>query len=138
MGLVLFGPLDPFPRQTDLSFVRVDAQDLYLDLLADLHHLFRVFHLVVGQFRNVQQTLQAVLQADEHTEIGDLRHGTPNDLAGLVLIGNVVRPRILVHLLQAQSDPPSRLIHRQHAAAHFLTLLEHFVRVTDLPRPRHV
>ena len=53
-GFVLFGPLDAFPRQTDLSLVRVDAKDLHLDVIAHFDDFFGVLHLVVGQFGNVE------------------------------------------------------------------------------------
>ena len=50
----------------------VDAQDLDLDLVADLDHVLRALDLVVGQLGDVQQPFQARLQLDEHAEVGEL------------------------------------------------------------------
>jgi hypothetical protein len=48
-----------------------------------------------------------------------------------------VRPRILVHLLQAQRDPAPVLVDRQHAAGD-LCPFRAFVGMADLARPGHV
>ena len=82
---VVLGPFDALARQADLALVGVDAQDLDLDLVADLDHVFGVLDLVVGQLGDVQQAFQAVLQLDEHAEVGDLRDLAVDDLAGLVV-----------------------------------------------------
>ena len=67
---------------------------------------------MVGQFRDVQQAFEAVLQADEDAEVGDLRDRAVDELAGLVLARDVGRPRIFVQLLEAQGDAAALLIDR--------------------------
>ena len=63
---------------------------------------------------------------------------TLDQLARLVLAGDVGGPGILGHLLQAQGDAAAILVHRKHAAFELLALLDHLVGMADLPRPRHV
>ncbi len=99
--LVFFGPFDAFPRQADFPIVGVDAENLDLDFVANFDHFFGVFNLVVGQLRNMKQSFQPIFQTDEHTEIRDLGNGPGNDLAGLVLFGDLVDPRVLVQLFKA-------------------------------------
>ena len=98
----------------------------------------RVLDLLVGEFRDVQQAFEAVFQADEDAEVGDLRDLALHELAGLVAVRDVGRPRIFVELLQAQGDAAAFLVDRQHLALDLLALLEHFARVADLAGPRHV
>ena len=93
---------------------------------------------MVGQFGNVQQPFQTVLEADEHAEIRDLRDRSRDDLTGLVLAGNVSLPGVFAQLLQSQGDPATLLIDREHAALDLLVLLDDFVGMADLSGPRHV
>ena len=132
------GPLHAFARQADLAFAGIDLEDLDLDLLADFDDLFGVLDLVVGQLRNVQQAFQAVFQADENAEIGQLGDGAGDDLAGLVLARDVGRPRIFLELLEPQGDAAAALIDRQHLALDGLALFDHFAGMADLAGPRHV
>ena len=79
-----------------------------LDLVADLDDVLGVFDLVVGQLGDVQQAFQAVFQPDEDAEVGDLGDRAVDQLAGLVLVGNVAVPRVVVQLLEAQRDAATR------------------------------
>ena len=79
-------------READLALVGVDAQDLHLDLVADLDDVLGVLDLVVGQLGDVQQAFQAGLQLDEDAEVGDLGDLALDDLAGLVAAGDVGLP----------------------------------------------
>ena len=58
-------------------------------------------HLVVGEFRDVEQAFEAVFQADEYAEVRDLRDLALNELARLIAARDIVRPWIVVHLLEA-------------------------------------
>ena len=62
--LALAGPADALPREADLPVVGVDPQNLHLDRIADLHHLLGILHLILGEFRDVEQPLEAVLEPD--------------------------------------------------------------------------
>ena len=83
----------------------------------------------------MQEALQAVLQPDEHAEVGDLRDGALHDVARLVPLRNVRRPRIVGHLLESKGDPPTLLVDREHLALDLVALVEHFAGVRHLPRP---
>src|SRR5438094_717266 len=54
--------VEVFATQPDLALFRLNAQDLDLDLVADLDHLFRALDLVVGQLRDMEQTFEPLLQ----------------------------------------------------------------------------
>ena len=54
-SLLVLGPGEALAAQADLAIGRVDAEDLDLDLVADLDHFLRALDLVVGQLGDVQQ-----------------------------------------------------------------------------------
>src|SRR5262249_7538655 len=91
-----------FAAQGDLAFADVDAEDLDLDLVADLDDVFRALDLVVGQLADVQEALKARLQLDEDAEVGELGDLALLDLAGAIAAGDVALPGVVVHLLEAQ------------------------------------
>src|SRR6185437_4768531 len=134
----LLRPFDPLAAQTDLPLFRVDPQNLDLDLVAHLDDFLGIFDLVVRQLGNMQQSFQAVLQAHEDAEVGQLRHSAGDNLAGLILVGNIGGPRIFVQLLQPQRDAAPLLIDRKHAAFDRLALFDHFAGMADLAGPAHV
>src|SRR5262245_332701 len=139
LGLVLLlAPGNSFSREPDFPLFGINAEDLDLNLVTDLDHIFGILDLVVGQFGDVQQTFQAIFQADEDTEIGNLGHGTADDLARSVFGRDVGVPRIVFELLHAQGNAAALLIDRQNLAADFLALFEHLVGMADLAGPRHV
>ena len=53
--------------QTDLPIGRVHAQDLHLDIVADVDYVLRVLDLVVGQLGDVEQTLEIIFELDGRT-----------------------------------------------------------------------
>ena len=79
--VVRLGPVGLLARQADLALAGVDAQDLHLDLVADLDDFLGALDLVVGQLGDVQQAFQARLQLDEDAEVGELRDLALDDLA---------------------------------------------------------
>ena len=81
-------------RQADLALAAVDAEDLDLDLVADLDDFLGAVDLVVGQLGDVQQAFQARLQLDEDAEVGELGDLALDDVAGLVAAGDVGLPRV--------------------------------------------
>src|SRR3990170_1519166 len=78
-----FRPLDPLTRKPYFPLITIDAQDLHFDLVVQLDDFFGVVHLVVSQFRDVQEALQTVFQADENPEVRDLGHAPRDQLSGL-------------------------------------------------------
>ena len=93
---------------------------------------------MVGQLRNVQQPFQAVFEAHEDAEVGDLGDRAFNDLAKFVLAGNVAGPGVFGELLQTQGDAAAALVDRKHTAFDLLILLDEFAGMADLAGPRHV
>ena len=54
LALLLFlGPLGALERQADLPLVAVDAEDLDVDLLADLQHVLGLLDLLVARSREM-------------------------------------------------------------------------------------
>ena len=89
------GPLGLLAREADLALAAVDAEDLDLDLVADLDDLLGAVDLVVGQLGDVQQAFQARLELDEDAEVGQLGDLALDDVAGLVAAGDVGLPRVV-------------------------------------------
>src|SRR5262245_15262690 len=87
------------PTQSNLPVAGIDAEDLDLDLVADLDHLLGALDLVVGQLRDVQEALQAGLQLDEDAELGELGHLALLHLPRLVPPRDIPVPQIARHLL---------------------------------------
>src|SRR5262249_34974121 len=73
-GLLLFlllGPVQALAAEADLAVVDVHAEDLDLQLVADLDDVLGAIDLVVGQLADVQQPFQAGLELDEDAEVGE-------------------------------------------------------------------
>ena len=136
--LGIAGPFGAFLGQADLALDGIDAEDLDVDLLPELHFVLRVLDFVVGQLGHVQQALQFRLQLDEDAEVGDLGDLAADHHAGLIAFGNGPEPRVLGHLLETQADAHLVLIDGEHDAAVGLGLLHDLGRVADLLGPAHV
>ena len=55
---------------------------------------------MVGQLRNVEQSFQAIFQADEDAKIGQFGDRAGDNLAGLILARDVGCPGIFFELLE--------------------------------------
>src|SRR5262249_10328229 len=115
---------DPPPLQ-------VDVDHLHHDLGADLHHLLGNLHMPLGQFGDVHQTLDAVIDAHERAERHQLGDLTRNDLLDRVGTGELP-PRVLLRRLQRQRHPPPVQVDVEHLALDLLTHLDHFRGVVDV------
>ena len=135
---ILFGPVNSLAGKPDFAIVRVHSQNLDLDVVANLDDLFGVFDLVIGQFRDVEQAFQTILESDKHAEVRDLCDLAFHQFARLIAIRDVVYPGIFVELFQAKSDTTSFLVDRKNSAFDLFTLLKHFIGMADLSRPGHV
>ena len=99
---------------------RVEADDLQLEDLALLDHVPRVGDALVGELADVNQALQALLDADEGAEVHELRHGPVDQVADVVLgdrllpgsgcsrrIERLIRPRSwLMSMTSASTSSP--------------------------------
>ena len=125
-------------REANLSLVGIDSQNLDFHGLAALDDVLWVLDLVIGQLGNVEQTLQAVFQADKDTEVGDLGDFALNHHARLVVLGDGVDPWIFGELLHAETDTLLVSIDFENHALDGVALLVLLVRVGNLFGPRHV
>src|SRR5690606_20585803 len=89
--------------QRDPATLEVDVDDLDEDLVVDLDDLLRDLHVALGQLGDVDQTLDALVHADERTERHQLRDLAGHDLADLVGAGELL-PRVFLGRLQRQGD----------------------------------
>src|SRR5262249_6335108 len=123
--------------QRDLLLLLVDVQDLYLDLVADLHQLAGVVDaLGPAHLGDVDEALDAGLELDE----GAVAHDV-DDLAGVpaahgVLVLHVL-PRAGGLVLEAQGDLLAVLVHVEDVDLELLVDLDDVVRVADAA-PAHV
>ena len=136
--LVRFGPVNSLARETDLSLVRINSQDLDLELVADLDHLLRVIDLLLRELRDMEEPFETIFESDEHAEVGDLGDLALDHLTRLILAGDIVRPWIASQLLQTQSNAATFAIDRQDSALDLLPLFQHLAGVADLASPRDI
>src|SRR5262249_43683877 len=99
----LRGPRRALYRQADLALDGIDGDDLDLHVLAGLDQLARILDALVGDLRDVHQTLDALLELDEGAEIEDLEHLAVEHLADRVVVRDAI-PRIRDELLDAEGD----------------------------------
>ena len=117
--------------QRDAATVEVDVDDLDHDIVVDANDLLRDFDVALGQLGHVDQTLNAVLDADEsakRNELGDLAR---NNLTNLVQTGERL-PRILLGRFEGQRDALTIHVDVQHLDSDRLTNLDDLARVVDM------
>src|SRR5690606_8495132 len=131
--------IDRLDAQPDAARLRVEVDDLHFHVLARLHNVGDVFHPVIGELRDMDQTLDAVLQLHEGAEVDRARDFALHDLAFTVAIRDG-QPRIGLGSLEAKRDALALGIDRQHLNLDFLTLAQHVPRVLDpaVGQLRHV
>src|SRR5690606_23557112 len=106
--LVVLGELGPriglalLQAQRDAPAILVDVEDHDLDLVTDLHDLVRIDVLVRPiHLGDVHQALDALLDLDEATVVGDVRHAAEETRTRRIAPRQVF-PRIRAELLQAE------------------------------------
>src|SRR6266568_3367206 len=118
-------------RQADPAPVQVDVDDLDEDLVAHLDDLLRDLHVPVGQFGDVHQALDALLDPDERAERDELGDPAGHDLPDLVGPGELL-PRVFLGGLQRQRDALAVHVHVQHLDGDLLADLDDLARVVDV------
>ena len=91
----------------------VDLEDLDVEAGAELDDFRRVLDVMVGQFRNVDQTFDAVEDLDESTEGDDLGDRALEHVARTVGRYDPL-PRILLGLLETQRDALAVAVDVEH------------------------
>src|SRR5690606_32406286 len=92
--------------------------------------------LVPGEVGQVNQTVDAAVQTDEDTEVGDRLDGAGNAVA-LVEARGEVFPRVGLALLDAQGDTTALFVDVQNLNFHFVANLNDFRRMDVLVGPVH-
>src|SRR4051812_44357385 len=90
-------------RQRDAATLEVDVDDLDEDVVTDVDDLLRQLHVALGQLGDVDQALDAVVDAHERAERDELGDLARDDLTDRVGPGEVL-PRVLLRRLQRQGD----------------------------------
>ena len=86
----------------------------------------------------MEQAFEVVVQLHEHTEVGDLCDEAGEQVAHVVVAGDLLEPGVRRQLLATQRDALLLHIDREDDALHLVALLDHLGGVADLLRPRHV
>src|SRR5690606_12530827 len=123
--------------QGDALTRRVNRQDDSFQLVALLeatHGFFASF--VPGDVGQVNQAVDAAVQANEDTEIGDRLDGA-GDLVTLVELTGEVFPRVGLALLDTQGDTTTLFVDVQNHDFHFVADVDDFRRVDVLVGPVH-
>src|SRR5690606_17124352 len=94
-------------------------------------------HFVPGDVGQVNQTVDAAVQANEDTEIGDRLDGA-GDLVALVELAGEVFPRVRLALLDAQGDTTTLFVDVENLNFHFVADLNDLGRVDVLVGPVHL
>src|SRR5690606_31087731 len=91
---------------------------------------------VPGDVGQVNQTIDAAVQTDEDTEVGDGLDGT-GDLVALVELAGELFPRVHLALLDAQADTTTVFVDDQNHDVHFVANLNDLGRMDVLVGPVH-
>ncbi len=118
-------------READATALEVDVDDLDEDLVVDLDDLLRDLHVALGQLGDVDQTLDALVDAHERTEGNELGDLTGNDLPDLVRAGELL-PRVFLRRLERQGDALAVHVHVEDLDGDFLTDLDDLGGVVDV------
>ena len=73
----------------DAALLVVEVEDNHIDLLVELHHLVGIVHAAPREVCDVDQSVHAT-QVYEHAVVGDILHGTLEDLTLLELADDLL------------------------------------------------
>src|SRR5690606_10137062 len=124
--------------QGDALPLGVDGQDNGFQLVALLevaHHFLAV--LVPGQVGEVDEAVDAALEANENAEVGD-GLDVAGDLVTLAVLGGELVPGVGVALLDTQGDAAALLVDVEDHHIHFVAQLDDLGGVDVLVGPIHL
>ena len=131
---ILFDLLHP---ERDFLVRRIDLENHCLDLISKGHELGGVPDIACpGHLRDMDQSLDTLLELDERTVVGDRYHPAPDTGADRVLLVDV-GPRVREKLLESERNPLAVPIDIQHLHVDGVGDLDDFRRMPD-PTPGHV
>ena len=85
-----FGVIRGLDRETDAALDFVDLDHARFDFLADLEHVFHFRDVIFAQLRNVDESIDVVLQLHERAEARQLGDFAFNEIADLVFLIDVL------------------------------------------------
>ena len=89
--------------------LRVQGDDLELESLPFVDDVARMGHSLMRELADVDQTLEAVADADEGAEVDELGHGAIDDVANLE-VGDRGVPRVRLELADRQADATALVV----------------------------
>ena len=117
--------------QGDTTTLEVDVDDLDHDLLVDGDDLVRNIDVAGSQLGDVNQALDALLDADERTERNQLGDLARNNLADCVSAGEDA-PRIFLSSLQGQGNALAVQVDLENLDGDLVANLDNLGRVVDV------
>ncbi len=118
-------------RQADASALEVEVDDLDPQLLAGTDHLLGKIDVLLAHLRDVHETLDALAHLDERTERNQLGDPAVDQLADLV-IGGELLPRVLLGGLERKADALLAEIDIEHLHLDLVADLDHRAGVVDV------
>src|SRR5580765_2068024 len=118
-------------RQRDPTTLEVDVDDLDEDVGPDGDDLLGQLDVTLGELGDVDQSLDAVVDADERTERDELGDLARDDLTDRVGPGEVL-PRVLLGRLQRQRDTLAVHVDVEHLDGDLVADLDDLGRVVDV------
>src|SRR6185312_15215278 len=129
--------LELLHAQRDAAVVGVDREDDGVDLVAGVNHLRGMLHaLGPGHFADVDQTLDALLELDERTVVGDGEDAAANLRTDGVALGGV-EPRVRRELLEAERDALLLLVELENLDLDLVADVDEVARALEAT-PAHV
>src|SRR5215831_18022984 len=123
--------------KADAAFGHIDVEHYSLELIAHVDQLRRMLHpFRPGHFTDVHQPLDALLQFDKRSVVGDANHATMYMCADRVALHGV-KPRVGCELLEAQRHALLFAIELQDLHLDLIAHLHKVARVREAS-PRHV
>ena len=124
--------------QANLAILDVHTDDTHLDLQTSLHHIFRARRTVLGNFRDVQEPFEVIIKLDESTEGGDFGNKAGEQIAHVVIVGNLFQPGVGQELLAPKGDALLLFVDGKNNALQSVALLDQLGGMRDLLGPAHV
>src|SRR5215472_3946801 len=123
--------------KSDLAPVRVDAQDFEVQFLTELHHFLWFGDPLLGQFRDMAESLKIVVQLDKGAKAGETGDLAADYVTRLVVV-NESLPSIRLQILDGKGQPAILDIDAGNHRFDLLPLLQHLARVLDAAGPGNV
>src|ERR1700694_2886608 len=89
-----------------------------------------------GEIRDVDETVDAFFDFDEHTEVGELADAALDHRADAVASGDG-GPRVGLELFDSERDAAILRLHIQHHGFHLIADFDDLARVLHPPAPGH-